>query len=67
MVFISRCFALMFVVVLLAESMLFGQEPVPTPAVALERLKEGNGGGCRRQTNRAVRWRGVFDEGNVRG
>src|SRR6266566_4654777 len=42
MVFISRCIALTFVVVLLAEPMLLGQEPVPTPAVALERLKEGN-------------------------
>jgi len=42
-VFISRCVAPVFVVVLLAEPLLFGQEPVPTPAVALERLKEGNG------------------------
>src|SRR5438105_3479472 len=41
--FTSRCLAPVFVVVLLAEPMLSGQEPVPTPAAALDRLKDGNG------------------------
>ena len=44
MVFISRCFALMFVVVLLAESMLFGQEPVPALVATNEKAAALRGG-----------------------
>jgi carbonic anhydrase len=40
--FSSRCFVPAIVVVLLGGPVLLGEEPTPTPAVALDRLKAGN-------------------------